>query len=589
MVVRFNPNEFVRRDHAVLFKGEAGQAAGQARDKLGAMAAQLVGSDGRVKSGYLSLHSHKDGSLSVGTRAGIFGFSDGTFQASTLIKTLVRQAYGDQPHVEQALNKYMARSDVRSGTHSFVQMLRTLESGRASNASAPGMERVGLAKVRAGTRLGQLLDRQDQPVRQWLVKAQSAVVDFFSASSRLSAADLAERRQALRQLLPDAQALQSASPALRSEAERMVAQIKALATPPRAAAASPKTHAAPAPVPVSAPKQAQTQPLPSGQAAQQAHPSSAPDLEDAALDLPDAPDFPDALDLPDEDDAVPAAPARALSQASAPASAPAAAPANSQVLSPGTRLDASNLQTFLNSGDVQAMLSWTELRAHVDVLLDAQGLTLETFLQGQTTEQAKTWIGERYTEMLGNTQWAQVDGAKASFQTRELLKAVGLRLRDVPGDGHCAFHAMAYAEGGARRKAFLAQPLEAAVAHRLALIDRLNALKPKQLEFLGWNAATVAKVAERLAAGLEARPVSGQAWGTGTELALQSIETGRPLIALTPGRAELFLPTGVKFDYPDPSPQSLAELIKQYSRSGVPPAVLVNETDTHWMATEPLV
>lgn len=96
---------------------------GGARQLLREMAADLVGTDGRIRSGYLRL-SESDSQVTI--RAGHLG--SGATAATGLIKDLVRQAYGEQ--ASQALEAYLngKRSHNKVGTQSFVKLIQALEA-----------------------------------------------------------------------------------------------------------------------------------------------------------------------------------------------------------------------------------------------------------------------------------------------------------------------------------------------------------------------------------------------------------------------------------------------------------------------------
>lgn len=102
------------------------QFKGGARALLREMAADLVKSDGSIRSGYLRLKSSGD---QVSIQAGHLG--SGASAATDLVKKLVSQAYG--PEALAAVEKYIDDKGGKNkvGTLSFMKLIRTLESDTA--------------------------------------------------------------------------------------------------------------------------------------------------------------------------------------------------------------------------------------------------------------------------------------------------------------------------------------------------------------------------------------------------------------------------------------------------------------------------
>lgn len=97
---------------------------GGARQLLREMAADLVGSNGTIRSGYLRL---SESGSQVKIKAGHMG--SGATAATGLIKDLVKQAYGEQ--ASAALEAYLngkRSGHNKVGTQSFVKLIKKLES-----------------------------------------------------------------------------------------------------------------------------------------------------------------------------------------------------------------------------------------------------------------------------------------------------------------------------------------------------------------------------------------------------------------------------------------------------------------------------
>ena len=143
MPVNFAPNEF-RRGSALEFASSApagsADAAQQARNKLNTMAVSLTDKQGTVKSGYLKLTQGSEGQLRLGRRW--FQANAATQDATALVKDLLKQAYGDNPGVQAALERYLQQSGGRLGTKSFVKLVQELSVATtpAQAEQAPAFE-----------------------------------------------------------------------------------------------------------------------------------------------------------------------------------------------------------------------------------------------------------------------------------------------------------------------------------------------------------------------------------------------------------------------------------------------------------------
>jgi hypothetical protein len=98
--------------------------ASAAREKLTQMAVSMVTESG-VRSGYLRLTDSKDG-VTLGTN--VFRRTRSTDTARDLVRSMVRTAYGNHAEVEGAIVNYLAESNQRLGTQSFVKLIQNLES-----------------------------------------------------------------------------------------------------------------------------------------------------------------------------------------------------------------------------------------------------------------------------------------------------------------------------------------------------------------------------------------------------------------------------------------------------------------------------
>lgn len=190
----------------------------QAKDRLQSMAAQLVDSRGGIKSGYLKLVNDRQGNLQLGTRWS--RSADGsTQQATDMVKNLVKQAYGDNPAIAQALETYLQASGQRLGTQSFVKLVKTLDQV-GGQAASPVLAR---ARVSADARLDENAVGAGIKVTSHLEAAQSLQPRLPGATTPQARALI---RAQMRQALDGAQPSLQAAPALQPRFDALAAQLQ---------------------------------------------------------------------------------------------------------------------------------------------------------------------------------------------------------------------------------------------------------------------------------------------------------------------------------------------------------------------------
>ena len=256
-----------------------------------------------------------------------------------------------------------------------------------------------------------------------------------------------------------------------------------------------------------------------------------------------------------------------------------------------TVLSAKNVGQFFKQRYVDDLLKDEGYSRYVSGLCRVNSSNLRGVLMGKTAGEALAFLDEHHTDYLKAmaVQMEGEDEAQAQAPVNELLREAGLKPFNVPNDGHCAFHALAVAEGGERRRAFDADPYAANDQHRLDLHTCLSALTEDQMKALKWTAITRAESESRLLAGLYQKRVTDEAWGGGQELALKAIECGRRVISLVPGQINIYHPDGSSRVIQDPDRHGLKGLLQdpKWDSAGAP-LIVWNETNTHWQATEPL-
>lgn len=150
MNLKIAPNAFQRTNGHLTSHLEGDSATKEARELLHKMAVDMVSSSGQVKKGYLKLTRADGNCLRLGTRWSNRA-DNSTRDAVDYVKSLVSQGFGgsgvDMPAVNKALDGYLkAKSDDRLGTHSFVKLVRDLES--AAGMVRDPKDRLELARVK---------------------------------------------------------------------------------------------------------------------------------------------------------------------------------------------------------------------------------------------------------------------------------------------------------------------------------------------------------------------------------------------------------------------------------------------------------
>ena len=140
-----------------------------ARQVLRDMRAQLVGKDGTVSSGYLSINTRRDGpdwmtnlaqvppSLHLETRGRHEwgSWHSEKKDAANIVRNLLKEGYGKHLDSDSEtallgeLNTYLQTTGQRLGTHSFVKLIDRLEKNIAASEAGPQTE----AKVKPAVRL----------------------------------------------------------------------------------------------------------------------------------------------------------------------------------------------------------------------------------------------------------------------------------------------------------------------------------------------------------------------------------------------------------------------------------------------------
>jgi hypothetical protein len=124
----------------------------EARDTLVRMAAELTNGQS-VKSGYLRLIKEKD-EFKLGTS--VFGKKAENDQARDVVRSLIKQGYGEHAGVEAELQRYLQTRNQKIGTHSFVKLIKTLESHRPNSSeseSSIAHEQLKSSNPKANTKL----------------------------------------------------------------------------------------------------------------------------------------------------------------------------------------------------------------------------------------------------------------------------------------------------------------------------------------------------------------------------------------------------------------------------------------------------
>jgi hypothetical protein len=130
---RITSQNFQRTDSGPRFNGDRVQA----RRELVRIAAGLRTANGRgVIQGYLRLTNGAGNQLTLGKNL-LWSRSGANMAAKDLVADMVAKAYGDHAEVQQALTDYLARSDQRVGTQSFVKLVKALDGLDDTAEAAP--------------------------------------------------------------------------------------------------------------------------------------------------------------------------------------------------------------------------------------------------------------------------------------------------------------------------------------------------------------------------------------------------------------------------------------------------------------------
>jgi hypothetical protein len=130
-ITQLTPQHFVRSEGGRIegFSGNADEARGALQE-----IAQLTLRGQQPREGYLKIRASGDG-LSLGTRW-LKSNNDSVNQATDIVRSLVRKAYGDRPGVAEALDTYLAGTGGRVGTRSLLKLLSKVDPGALPQVNA---------------------------------------------------------------------------------------------------------------------------------------------------------------------------------------------------------------------------------------------------------------------------------------------------------------------------------------------------------------------------------------------------------------------------------------------------------------------
>ena len=193
---------------------------------------------------------------------------------------------------------------------------------------------------------------------------------------------------------------------------------------------------------------------------------------------------------------------------------------------------------------------------------------------------------------------AQRQADAAAMGTR--LAALGLQTHDVPGNGHCMFHAIAHQLGTP------GDPNAAQSAVRQQLLTYLNritddnqsnnhsninargyvaALPPVDKDNEDMASAMMFSVRDILQNGIGKPSVGQSGWGDDSHARLLALSTNRPVLLMNPGGDRLFDPAQPQRDETVP----VTDAERQALMNGQPkPIVLIQNGDDHWQSTAPI-
>lgn len=126
---------------SVFVKPEA--SAAEARQALTNMRAALVGKDGAISSGYLSINTRKGGTVSLETRGRHEwgSFHSNKKDAARVVQNLILEGYGKHLNEESKaslqgeLTTYLGKTGERFGTQSFVKLIDRLDARFAGKST----------------------------------------------------------------------------------------------------------------------------------------------------------------------------------------------------------------------------------------------------------------------------------------------------------------------------------------------------------------------------------------------------------------------------------------------------------------------
>lgn len=139
--------------HAI---GKSDISSVDARKALRDMRGQLVGNDGSISSGYLSINTKGDGSVNLETRGRHQwgSFHSDKKDATAIVKNLIKEGYGKylNAHSEAKLllelDNYLKKTGDRIGTQSFVKLIDQLDKYIDSQSAGEKIQ----AQVKTGVR-----------------------------------------------------------------------------------------------------------------------------------------------------------------------------------------------------------------------------------------------------------------------------------------------------------------------------------------------------------------------------------------------------------------------------------------------------
>ncbi|MFM8556556.1 MAG: OTU domain-containing protein, partial [Betaproteobacteria bacterium] len=124
----------------------------------------------------------------------------------------------------------------------------------------------------------------------------------------------------------------------------------------------------------------------------------------------------------------------------------------------------------------------------------------------------------------------------AAFSIEAFIQTEGFTCHPIPGDGHCMFASIAHAAGGELRDAVEADSLEAAMAIRQWVMEKLVDLEPDRIANLATRPeARSAKLGEsylELARGFNVAQPDQDGWGTPYSLPVAAALFDRPIVVI---------------------------------------------------------